>query len=84
MWSKFDMVQRVTNMSKYDWVWWMDFDTLITNTYTKLEDIIEESLIEANRTNTDLIDWIFTPDWHVFRFASSNPDPLLTRHTASS
>lgn len=63
MWHKFDMVQKVINASEHDWVWWMDFDTLITNTNTKLEDIISESL--ANATDPDLVDYIFTPDWYV-------------------
>jgi hypothetical protein len=64
MWHKFDMVQNVINGSEHDWVWWMDFDTLITNTNTKLEDIISEAL--ANATNPDLVDYIFTPDWYVW------------------
>lgn len=63
MWHKFDMVQNVINGSEHDWVWWMDFDTLITNTNTKLEDIISEAL--ANATDPDLVDYIFTPDWYV-------------------
>ncbi|KAE9974865.1 hypothetical protein EG327_008643 [Venturia inaequalis] len=60
MWHKFDMVQKVINASEHDWVWWMDFDTLITNTNTKLEEIILESL--ANATDPDSVDYIFTPD----------------------
>jgi mannan polymerase II complex MNN10 subunit len=63
MWHKFEMVQTVINASQHDWVWWMDFDTLITNTDIKLESIIEEAL--ANATNPDLVDWIFTADWYV-------------------
>lgn len=68
MWHKFEMVQQVINAGEHDWVWWMDFDTLITNTNTKLEDIIEESL--ANATDPDLVDYIFTPDWYVHSFCS--------------
>jgi len=60
MWHKFEMVQQVINASQHDWVWWMDFDTLITNTNIKLTDIIADTL--ANATNPDLVDWIFTPD----------------------
>jgi len=65
MWHKFDMVHRVINAGQHDWVWWMDFDTLITNTNTKLVDIISEAL--ANATDPDEIDYLFTPDWYVFR-----------------
>jgi len=61
MWHKFVMVEEAIAMGQYDWVWWMDFDTLITNNTIKVEDVIEESL--ANLTNPDLIDFIFTPDW---------------------
>jgi len=55
------MVEAAIATGLYDWVWWMDFDTLITNNTIKIEDLIEESL--ANKTNADLIDFIFTPDW---------------------
>ncbi|QDS75934.1 hypothetical protein FKW77_003084 [Venturia effusa] len=60
MWHKFDMVQKVINGSEHDWIWWMDFDTLITNTNIKVEDILAESL--ANATDPDSVDYIFTPD----------------------
>ncbi|KAF2424229.1 hypothetical protein EJ08DRAFT_700824 [Tothia fuscella] len=74
MWSKFDMVQRVANMSKYDWVWWMDFDTLITNTNTKLEDVVAESLKGLENANS--VDWLFTPDCFEL-----NAGSFLTRAT---
>jgi len=55
------MVESAIATGQYDWVWWMDFDTLITNNTIKVEDVIEESL--ANLINPDLIDFIFTADW---------------------
>ncbi|UKZ79332.1 hypothetical protein TrVFT333_007082 [Trichoderma virens FT-333] len=61
MWHKFDMVQRIINAAQHDWIWWIDFDTLIMNMNTKLEDIIEDAL--ANATAPDVIDFLFTPDW---------------------
>jgi mannan polymerase II complex MNN10 subunit len=61
MWHKLVMIESAIATSLYDWVWWMDFDTLITNNTIKVEDVIEESL--ANVTNPDLIDFIFTSDW---------------------
>ena len=61
MWHKFVMVESAISTGLYDWVWWMDFDTLITNNTIKVEDVVEESL--ANLTNPDLIDFIFTSDW---------------------
>ncbi|KAF2187060.1 glycosyltransferase family 34 protein [Zopfia rhizophila CBS 207.26] len=60
MWSKFDMIERLINAEKHDWIWWMDFDTLITNTDIKVADIINESL--ANVTNPDQIDHLLTHD----------------------
>ena len=62
MWHKFDMIQRVINASQHDWVWWVDFDTLVTNHNIRVEDIIAEAL--QNVTNPDKIDFLFTPDWY--------------------
>lgn len=61
MWHKFEMVQSAINATLYDWIWWIDFDTLVTNMNIKVEDIIEEAL--GNVTNPDKIDFLFTPDW---------------------
>ncbi len=61
MWHKFAMIEDAIQTNKYDWVWWMDFDTLITNTNIKVEDVIAEEL--ANVTNPNAIDFLFTPDW---------------------
>ena len=63
MWHKFDMVQRVINGSQHDWVWWIDFDTLVMNMNIKVSDIIEEELSKVS--NPDKIDFLFTPDWYV-------------------
>jgi mannan polymerase II complex MNN10 subunit len=60
MWWKFAMAERLIKSGKYDWIWWMDFDTLITNTDIKVTDIIEEEL--RNVTNPDEIDYLFTHD----------------------
>jgi mannan polymerase II complex MNN10 subunit len=62
MWHKFDMVQRVINGSQHDWVWWIDFDTLVMNHKIKVENIIADALAEVS--NPDKIDFLFTPDWY--------------------
>lgn len=54
------MITRLIKQNKYDWLWWMDFDTLITNTSIKLTDIIHETL--ANVTSPDEIDYLLTHD----------------------
>jgi mannan polymerase II complex MNN10 subunit len=61
MWHKFVMLEQVMAEKKHDWIWWIDFDTLITNTTIKLEDIIQESLKNSTRPND--IDFLFTGDW---------------------
>lgn len=61
MWHKFDMAERVIKAGTHDWIWWMDFDTLITNTSLPLTDIINESL--ENVTNPADVDFLVTNDW---------------------
>lgn len=60
-WLKFDMIERLIQAEQHDWIWWMDFDTLITNTTVKLEDVISETL--ANSTEPDNTDFLVTDDW---------------------
>ena len=60
-WHKLDMVEQVIKEEKSDWMFWIDFDTLITNSTIKVEDIINETL--AAHKNPDKVDMIFTPDW---------------------
>lgn len=57
---KFDMAERLIASGKYDWIWWLDFDTLITNTSIPLTSIIDGAL--ANTSNPENIDYIFTRD----------------------
>ncbi|KAK3081174.1 hypothetical protein LTS18_009429 [Coniosporium uncinatum] len=62
MWHKFNMVERLVNDpdKDYDWIWWLDFDVLITNHTVALADIITDNLVNA--TNPDEIDFMLTPD----------------------
>ena len=60
-WHKLNMVERLIQQQRYDWIWWIDYDTLITNTTVKLEDLIEESL--ATAPDPIKIDMILTRDW---------------------
>jgi mannan polymerase II complex MNN10 subunit len=54
------MVERLVKTGKYDWIWWLDFDTLITNTGIKVTDIIEQELQKADNANE--VDYILTHD----------------------
>lgn len=60
-WHKLNMVEDAIKLNRYDWIWWIDFDTLITNTTTKITDIIEETL--QKHPNPAAVSMILTQDW---------------------
>lgn len=47
MWHKFRMMKRIIDQGQHDWIWWIDFDTLITNGNITLQDIIQEALADV-------------------------------------
>ncbi|KAF2013091.1 glycosyltransferase family 34 protein [Aaosphaeria arxii CBS 175.79] len=57
---KFNMMQRLIKKNNWDWLWWMDFDTLITNTDIDVQSIIDETLKETTRA--DEVDVLVTHD----------------------
>lgn len=61
MWHKLNMIERLIHGNKHDWIWWIDFDTLVTNGNIRLEDIIADEI--ANTTNPNDIELLLTPDW---------------------
>jgi len=63
MWHKFVMLERIVRAGEHDWMWWIDFDTLITNTSISLVDIIADGLASAK--NPSNIDFLLTNDWYV-------------------
>lgn len=65
---KYNMAERLIKTGKYDWIWWLDFDTLITNTNIKVTDIIEEEL--RNVTDPDSIDYLTTHDCNGYNSGS--------------
>ncbi|KAF9690871.1 hypothetical protein EKO04_010932 [Ascochyta lentis] len=77
MFWKFDMAEKLIKSGKYDWLWWMDFDTLNTNTAIKVTDIIEDEL--QNATNPDEIDFLLTHDCNGLNAGSF----LVRRHERS-
>jgi mannan polymerase II complex MNN10 subunit len=56
------MIERLIKGGQYDWIWWLDFDTLFTNMTIPVTDIIQESL--SNVTNPDDVDFLLTNDWY--------------------
>lgn len=68
-WDKLDCIQEAAQKTAsgaktYEWLWLLDFDTLITNTEVRVEDIIEQSLqfAEAEGKHRDDIQLILTRD----------------------
>ena len=61
MWYKFVMIERLIQEGRHDWIWWIDFDTLITNGDIKLEDVVQEAL--ADVIQPDDINMLLTADW---------------------
>lgn len=59
-WWKYDMMERLIKQNKWDWLWWLDFDTLVTNTDISVQGIIDETL--KNVTSPEDIDYLLTHD----------------------
>lgn len=59
-WHKLDMLEFLIRTGDYDWIWWVDYDTVITNTTIKIEDIVADAL--RNDKNADNIDLLLTAD----------------------
>jgi hypothetical protein len=83
MWHKLAMIERVIAAGKHDWIWWIDFDTLITNLTVRLEDIIDDGINDVHGKamggvgpqggpqgdgKGDGVDFLFTRDWCVSSF----------------
>lgn len=66
-WHKLDMLEFLVRTGDYDWIWWVDYDTVITNTSIKIEDIVASALRGEKRAGD--IDLLLTADW----FAPSSP-----------
>lgn len=68
VWAKIPVVNETLNRGTFEWVLWMDFDTLFTNMALKMESFMED--VHANhldRLNTGQqwsdVDIIVAPDW---------------------
>jgi len=49
VWSKIPLVNQTLAMGRFEWVLWMDFDTLFTNLHHKMEDFMEDA--QTNHLN---------------------------------
>jgi hypothetical protein len=65
VWAKLPLVNETLNSGKYDWVLWMDFDTLFTNLSIKMEDFISDARENhlAEGQSWDEVSIIAAPDW---------------------
>lgn len=72
------MFEYLVRTGDYDWIWWVDFDTVITNTTIKIEDIIADAL--RDEKNPDNIDLLLTSDWSA-SLASPTPHTSHTNPT---
>lgn len=59
-----DRIQREESSAK--WIWWLDWDTVITNTTIRLEDIVDEALVRYNGEDPGDVEMVMTKDWFVF------------------
>lgn len=65
VWSKIVLVNETLETGNFEWVLWMDFDSLFTNMSTKMEDFMENAknyLKEGQRWEDVSI--IAAPDWY--------------------
>lgn len=71
IWYKFTLLQRLIEEGGFDWLWWLDFDTLITNMKIDIADIVDETLkgVEGNGGKASEIDFLLTHDWCVIAIA---------------
>lgn len=61
-----DTIQKVlSGEGQYQWVWMLDYDTLITNSAVKLEELVEKALAFAEKEGKSrhAIQMILTRDW---------------------
>ena len=68
VWAKIPLINDTLITGKYDFVVWMDFDTLFTNMKTRIEDFLQDvQAHHVDRLHTgqrwEDVDMIITPDW---------------------
>jgi hypothetical protein len=65
VWAKLILVNETLNTDRFDWVLWMDFDTLFTNLSSKMEDFVDD--VRTNHLSPgqswDEVSMIAAPDW---------------------
>lgn len=72
VWDKLNMsrdaiANALSGETSYDWIWMLDFDTLITNSSIRLEDVVEQSLayaesVDGGKKDREDVNLILTRD----------------------
>jgi hypothetical protein len=68
VWAKIPLVLQAFNMGEFEWVMWMDFDTLFMNMSCRMEDFMEDvrrNHVDAHKTGQkwEDVSIIASPDW---------------------
>ena len=65
VWSKLLLVNETLNTNRFEWILWLDFDTLFTNLSSKLEDFMDD--VKRNHLSPhqqwEQVNMIAAPDW---------------------
>jgi mannan polymerase II complex MNN10 subunit len=76
-WDKLHMIRdavqtTLSGKTEYEWVWMLDYDTLITNPSIRIEDVVEKSLsfAESQGKTRDKIQMVLTRDCEPFNAGS--------------
>lgn len=65
VWSKIPLVNETLETGKFEWVLWMDFDSLFTNMSSKMEDFMENATTYLKEgQNWEDVSMIAGPDWY--------------------
>jgi mannan polymerase II complex MNN10 subunit len=66
-WDRLKMMERaikgkLAGENAYEWIWWIDYDLIVTNSSITLESMVELALAPYSAAQRDQIDMIITPD----------------------
>ncbi|SMQ45134.1 unnamed protein product [Zymoseptoria tritici ST99CH_3D7] len=66
-WDRLNEMERAIKAkhrgeNAYEWIWWTDFDLIVTNSSITLESMVELALEPYSAAERDQIDMIITPD----------------------
>jgi mannan polymerase II complex MNN10 subunit len=53
---------KLNGENAYEWIWWIDYDLIVTNSSITLESVVEQALAPYSPAERDQIDMIITPD----------------------